>query len=279
MAFSSHLGEGYCPSFCPPNGTVLAKALLCWEMWAGCWVLCTLWGEGSGDDTQTPSPRGACMTKERSISLCTAKSSPSLLLHPVGLEVIGATESGFFSDRVLELHCPHLICSAMHLLWHWFSCAIWKLFLSVVSYTEIRWFFSFAGRRSSRRDMQQPTSAYLSLATSCITLSGWLSHWFEDAAARVRSMKRKAESTEEMRGWASSFSCFSPLSESHPVYSVFLLRFSPCLTLLSTCCAALLPQLHVLLGKQEVVCQMHCICMVLRSQIYCSFGQSKQNCH
>lgn len=238
------------------------------------------YGEKGQEMTHKPHHQEKHAWPKREISLCAQlKSSPSLLLHPVGLEVIGATESGFFSDRVLELHCPHLICSAMHLLWHWFSCAIWKLFLSVVSYTEIRWFFSFAGRRSSCRDMQQPTSAYLSLATSCITLSGWLSHWFEDAAARVRSMKRKAESTEEMRGWASSFSCFSPLSESHPVYSVFLLRFSPCLTLLSTCCAALLPQLHVLLGKQEVVCQMHCIRMVLRSQIYCSFGQSKQNCH
>lgn len=218
------------------------------------------------------------MTKERNISLCTAEVQSKPFVASSGTGSDWSNRICFFF-RVLELHCPHLICSAMHLLWHWFSCAIWKLFLSVVSYTEIRWFFSFAGRRSSRRDMQQPTSVYLSLATSCITLSGWLSHWFEDAAARVRSMKRKAESTEEMRGWASSFSCFSPLSESHPVYSVFLLRFSPCLTLLSTCCAALLPQLHVLLGKQEVVCQMHCIRMVLRSQIYCSFGQSKQNCH
>lgn len=57
--------------------------------------------------------------------------------------------------------------------------------------------------------------------------------------------------TEEVRGWASSFSCFCPLSESHPMYFVFLLHFSPCLSLLSMCCAALLPQLHVLQGKTK----------------------------
>lgn len=32
-------------------------------------------------------------------------------------------------------------------------------------------------------------------------------------------------------------------------------------------------------GKQKVHCQMHCMCMMLLSQIYCNFSQSKQNCH
>lgn len=49
-------------------------------------------------------------------------------------------------------------------------------------YIEIRWFFSFAGRMSSSRGTKQPAS----VCCCCITLGGWLSHWFEDAATGVR---------------------------------------------------------------------------------------------